>query len=66
MQNHSGTDSVALGIVTPPWDFGPRQYLSGDNSALNKPNTCTNDMNNAVKGLQDWKGLGGKGFIESL
>ena len=39
--HHSGANSVALGIVQPTtkpfptsWDLGPRQYLSGDNSAL--------------------------------
>ena len=33
MQNHSGRDSVALGIVSllPTfWDLGPRHHLSGE------------------------------------
>ena len=37
MQNQSGGDSVALGIASlfpTSWDLGPRQYLSGDNSAI--------------------------------
>ena len=35
MQNHSGCDCVALGIVppSPSWDLSPCQHLSGDNSA---------------------------------
>ena len=43
-RNHSGGDSVAIGIVSfipTSWDLGLRQYLFGDNSALNKFNQPT-------------------------
>jgi len=38
-RSHSGGDSVALGIVSlslTSWDLGPRHYLFGNSSALNK------------------------------
>ena len=37
-QDHSGGDSVAIGVAIGACDLGPRQYLSGDNSDLNKSN----------------------------
>ena len=37
MQNHSGNDSIVLGIVS-PWDLHPHLYPSRDNSALKKSN----------------------------
>ena len=41
MQNHSGGDSVAWGMVLPAptsSDLCPRQYLPGDDSASSKSN----------------------------
>ena len=42
MQNHSGGDSVALGIIIVSFphllDLGPRHYLSTVNAALSKTN----------------------------
>ena len=37
IQNHSGNDSVALGVVS------PRQYFCGVKSALTKSNRQTNE-----------------------
>ena len=52
-EHHYGTDTVALGIMSPSsptsWDLGPRQYLSGDIAALNKSNEQMNVVNKRAK-----------------
>ena len=46
LQSHSGGDSLAISIISllplPPWISVPRQYLFGDNSALDTVNQSTN------------------------
>ena len=54
--SHCGGDSIALGIVfhfPTSWDLGPRQYLFGDNSALNYSKQSTAAAHNS--GFQQWK-----------
>ena len=50
MQNHSGGDNAASDIYFPLnfslHDFGPGQYLFGDNSALKKFYERTNERTN--------------------
>ena len=45
MQNHSGGDSVVIGIVLPSptsWDLGRHHFLSGNSSGSNKSSEQTN------------------------